>query len=202
MESWWRNASKWLINRALKVLENVWKTLLLVLAGKYMYTSCAQVHELPQSPYGDNREGTFFSWLHIYIYIYVCIYKFIIYIYLFLRDFFELLCWGQPPKSPKNFQTLKTSCLTSFLIQSQIFPANCRQASLIHNISKGSEQNSLTLCMQIDIETKEKFDTFFFHRCVHRCVHRCAQANQNLCKIYVMAPRLSGGFEGFGNDPV
>ena len=56
--------------------------------------------------------------------------------------------------------------------------------------------------MQIDIETKEKFDTFFFHRCVHRCVHRCAQANQNLCKIYVMAPRLSDGFEGFGNDPV
>ena len=70
------------------------------------------------------------------------------------------------------------------------------------NISKGNEQNSLTLCMQIDIERKEKFDTFFFHRCVHRCVHRCAQANQNLCKIYVMAPRLSGGFEGFGNDPV
>ena len=27
---------------------------------------CAQVHELPQSHYGDNREGTLFSWLHIY----------------------------------------------------------------------------------------------------------------------------------------
>ena len=29
-------------------------------------TSCAQVHELPQSDCGDNREGTLFSWLHIY----------------------------------------------------------------------------------------------------------------------------------------
>ena len=29
-------------------------------------TSCAQVHELPQSHCGDNREGTLFSWLHIY----------------------------------------------------------------------------------------------------------------------------------------
>ena len=29
-------------------------------------TSCAQVLELPQSHCGDNPEGTFFSWLHIY----------------------------------------------------------------------------------------------------------------------------------------
>ena len=29
-------------------------------------TSCAQVHELPQSHCGDNREGTLFSWLHIH----------------------------------------------------------------------------------------------------------------------------------------
>ena len=29
-------------------------------------TSCAQVHELPQSHYDDNREGTSFSRLHIY----------------------------------------------------------------------------------------------------------------------------------------
>ena len=29
-------------------------------------TSCAQVHELPQSHFGDNREGTLFSWLHVY----------------------------------------------------------------------------------------------------------------------------------------
>ena len=28
-------------------------------------TSRAEVHELPQSHCGDNREGTFFSWLHI-----------------------------------------------------------------------------------------------------------------------------------------
>ena len=29
-------------------------------------TSCAQVHELPQSHCGDNQEGTLFSWLHVY----------------------------------------------------------------------------------------------------------------------------------------
>ena len=28
--------------------------------------SCAQVHELPQSHFGDNREGTLLSWLHVY----------------------------------------------------------------------------------------------------------------------------------------
>ena len=33
----------------------------------YSYrTSCAQVHELPQSHWGDNQEGTLFSRLHIY----------------------------------------------------------------------------------------------------------------------------------------
>ena len=31
-------------------------------------TSCAQVHELPQSHCGDNREGALFSWLHLYAY--------------------------------------------------------------------------------------------------------------------------------------
>ena len=30
-------------------------------------TPCAQVHELPQSHCGDNREGRLFSWLYIYI---------------------------------------------------------------------------------------------------------------------------------------
>ena len=29
-------------------------------------TSCAKVHELPQSHYGDNRNGILFSWFHIY----------------------------------------------------------------------------------------------------------------------------------------
>ena len=29
------------------------------------HTSCAQVHEFPRSHYGDNCEGTLFSWLHI-----------------------------------------------------------------------------------------------------------------------------------------
>ena len=30
------------------------------------WTSCAQVHELPQNYCGDNRGGVLFSWLHIY----------------------------------------------------------------------------------------------------------------------------------------
>ena len=33
--------------------------------------SCDKVHELPQSRRGDDKEGTLFSWLHIYIYIYI-----------------------------------------------------------------------------------------------------------------------------------
>ena len=33
-------------------------------------TSCAQVHELPQSHCGDNREGTLFSWLRIIYLLY------------------------------------------------------------------------------------------------------------------------------------
>ena len=32
----------------------------------YNRTSCAQVHELPQSHYGDSREGTLFSRIHIH----------------------------------------------------------------------------------------------------------------------------------------
>ena len=38
-------------------------------------TSCAQVHELPQNHCGDKREGTLFSWLHIYVYIYIFLSK-------------------------------------------------------------------------------------------------------------------------------
>ena len=35
--------------------------------GHMMYgSSCAQVHGLPQGHCDDNREGTLFSWLHIY----------------------------------------------------------------------------------------------------------------------------------------
>ena len=34
-------------------------------------TSCAQVHELPQSHCGDNWESKLFSWLHVCIYIYI-----------------------------------------------------------------------------------------------------------------------------------
>ena len=61
----------------------------------YIY-KCAQVHELQQSHCGDKREGTLFSWFHIYItsilllwdlreiwalYLYIYIY---IYIYILL----------------------------------------------------------------------------------------------------------------------
>ena len=109
---------------------------------------------------------------------------------------------GTTSQKSQKFPNFENLMSDKFFDTITNIPANCRQVSLIDNISKGNEQNSLTLCMQIDIERKEKFDTFFFHRCVHRCVHSYVQANQNLCKIYVMAPRLSGGFEGFGNDPV
>ena len=34
--------------------------------GHMNRTSCVQVHELPQSHCGDNREGTMFSCIHIY----------------------------------------------------------------------------------------------------------------------------------------
>ena len=44
----------------------------------FIRISCAQVHELPLSHYGDNREVTF---LHIYIYIYIYVYI-LIYIYI------------------------------------------------------------------------------------------------------------------------
>ena len=36
--------------------------------GHMMYgSSCAPVHELPQSHCGDNQDDTLFSYLHIYI---------------------------------------------------------------------------------------------------------------------------------------
>ena len=43
-----------------KLLYCLWMIL-----GTWNRTSCAQVHELPQSHCGDNREGTLFSWLYI-----------------------------------------------------------------------------------------------------------------------------------------
>ena len=71
-------------------------------------TSCAEVHELPQSHCGDNWEGILFSWQHIYyalftsvrfehsvcamdqlwpLYIYIYIYIYVIYyIYIYQRD--------------------------------------------------------------------------------------------------------------------
>ena len=73
-----------------------------------------------------------------------------------------------------------------------MFPANCRHASLIHYVPKENERTSLILCMQIDI--KERKNANFFS-------HRSVQANQNLCKIFAVFLRLSGGLKGFGNDP-
>ena len=43
-----------------------WALVGLLVRAMCNHTSCAQVHELPQSHCGDNREGTLFSWLHIY----------------------------------------------------------------------------------------------------------------------------------------
>ena len=57
------------------------------------------------------------------------------------------------PKTSKHFENL---------LSSQIFPANCRQASLIHNISKENEQTSLILCMQIDIKERKNTKLPFF----------------------------------------
>ena len=37
-----------------------------ILEISLLFYYCAQVNGLPQSSYGDNREGTLFSWLHIY----------------------------------------------------------------------------------------------------------------------------------------
>ena len=43
--------------------------------GQINRISCAQVPELPQSHSGDNREGTLFSWFHIY-YVYLASVRF------------------------------------------------------------------------------------------------------------------------------
>ena len=55
-----------------------------------IYTSCAQVHELPQSYCGDNREGTLFSWLHICI-----VYIYMVYIYIYI--YIYILCLVTAP---------------------------------------------------------------------------------------------------------
>ena len=47
------------------------------------HISCAQVHELPQSYHGDNRECTLFSWLHV-LHVYIYIYIYIIHIYTYI----------------------------------------------------------------------------------------------------------------------
>ena len=43
-----------------------WYTFGLLVPAMCNSTSYAQAHELPQSHCGDNREGTLFSWLHLY----------------------------------------------------------------------------------------------------------------------------------------
>ena len=60
--------------------------------GHMMYSTCAQVHELPQSHCGDNREDTLFSRLHIYIHIYIYIYIYIYeYTYILIKT--EIDSW-------------------------------------------------------------------------------------------------------------
>ena len=51
-----------------------------LLSAMFNRTSCAQVHELPQSHCGDNRKGTllsrfhdFVSWYHEYMRVCLCV---------------------------------------------------------------------------------------------------------------------------------
>ena len=64
--------------------------------GHMMYdSSCVQVHDLPQSFCGDNRQGILYIYIYIYIYIHnICIkyimciykYKYILYIYYVITN--------------------------------------------------------------------------------------------------------------------
>ena len=64
-----------------------------VIMLSYVYTSCAQVHEFPQSHCGDNREPgghivfmiRYVFMIYIYIYVCVCVY---IYIHKHLKSSF------------------------------------------------------------------------------------------------------------------
>ena len=47
------------------------------------HTSCAQVLQLPQSEFGDNREGALFSMV-TYVLCPIYIYMYIIYIYIYI----------------------------------------------------------------------------------------------------------------------
>ena len=40
---------------------NIYAIMKIMIPAMCNRTSCAQVHELPQTHYGDNREGTLFS---------------------------------------------------------------------------------------------------------------------------------------------
>ena len=40
---------------------NIYAIMKIMISAMCNRTSCAQVHELPQTHYGDNREGTLFS---------------------------------------------------------------------------------------------------------------------------------------------
>ena len=77
-----------------------------VIGQKYR-TSCAQVHEMPQSHCREYCEGTLFSsWhiciyicMYIYIYIYVCIYIYMcvciyiyMYIYIYIHIYNNFIC--------------------------------------------------------------------------------------------------------------
>ena len=66
-----------------------WALLGLLVPAMCNLTSCAQAHELPQSHCGDNREGTMFSWLHIY-YVHLVTVRFDIYITTYLYLYLSL----------------------------------------------------------------------------------------------------------------
>ena len=71
----------------------------------YLGTSCAQVYELPPSQCGDNREGTLFSWLHIYKNFYgKKPFDFVIY---YVVNLFPKLSWSC---SKLSFFKLSWSC--------------------------------------------------------------------------------------------
>ena len=53
----------------LRSLPSLLSTLFSLVPAMCNRTSCAQVHELPQTHCGGNQEGTLLLWLHIYIYI-------------------------------------------------------------------------------------------------------------------------------------
>ena len=81
-----------------------WGLLGSLVPAMFNSTSCAQVHQFPQSHSGDNRKGTLFSWLHIYnmpccfceilalcvswiTFIHLCIFNIYLHIHIFIYTY-------------------------------------------------------------------------------------------------------------------